>query len=75
MGEGILFAAQNQLSKLILIVDYNQMQALGQSEKILNLDSLRLKFLSFNWAVKEVDGHCEEEIETALQFMKNCSKK
>ena len=54
------------LSNLTLIVDYNQVQALGHSEEVIDLRDLRTKLEAFGWAVKVIDGHNINEIEAAL---------
>ncbi len=60
--EAIMFAAQEKLSNLTLIVDYNRVQALGHSEDVIDLRDLKTKLLDFGWAVREIDGHNVEEI-------------
>ena len=64
--EAILFAAQQQLSRLCLIVDYNQIQSLGNVKDICDLSPLADKFRAFNWHVEEIDGHQYDEIAAAL---------
>jgi transketolase len=55
--EAVLFSAQHKLSNLLLIVDYNKMQALGFTKDTIELDPLMAKFEAFGWACVEVDGH------------------
>ena len=64
--EAILFAAHCKLDNLCLIVDYNKIQSMGDTNKILNLEPLTNKFIAFNWNVIEVDGHNFSEIKTAF---------
>ena len=64
--ESILFAAHHQLDNLIAIVDYNKIQAFGDTNDVLNLDPLKDKFVSFGWEVFEIDGHNHQQIENAL---------
>lgn len=67
--EAIMFAAQEKLSNLTLIVDYNTVQALGHSEDIIDLRSLKQKLEEFGWNAVEIDGHNLEEIyETLLKL-------
>lgn len=68
--EAILFAAQQQLSRLCLIVDYNQIQSLGNVKDICDLSPLADKFRAFNWHVEEIDGHHYDEIAAALAAFK-----
>ena len=64
--EAIMFAAQEKLSNLTLIIDYNQVQALGHSEDVIDLRDLKPKLEQFGFAVKEIDGHNLEEIYDAF---------
>ena len=64
--EAIMFAAQEKLSNLTLIVDYNKVQALGHSEDIIDLRSLKQKLECFGWNAVEIDGHNVEEIYKTL---------
>ncbi|MBQ2840212.1 MAG: transketolase [Oscillospiraceae bacterium] len=64
--EAIMFAAQEKLSNLTMIVDYNRVQALGHSEDVIDLRSLKDKLELFGFAVREIDGHNCEEIYDAL---------
>jgi transketolase len=64
--EAILFAAQHKLENLIAIVDYNKIQSLGTVKEVMDLDPFADKWMAFGWAVREIDGHNLDEIETAL---------
>jgi len=64
--EAVLFSAHHKLSNLLLIIDYNKMQALGFTKDTLELDPLRAKFEAFGWACSEVDGHHLSSIIEAL---------
>ena len=55
--EAAMFASHHRLDKLVAIVDYNKMQALGYTRDIINLEPLSQKWSSFGWAAREVDGH------------------
>lgn len=55
--EAILFSAHHKLNNLLLVIDYNKMQALGFTKDTLELDPLRAKFEAFGWKCMEVDGH------------------
>ncbi|MEK7465473.1 MAG: transketolase [Patescibacteria group bacterium] len=57
LWEGIMFAAKNRLSNLTVIVDRNNIQIDGYTEKIMPLEPLRKKYESFGWHVLEIDGH------------------
>jgi transketolase len=64
--EGALFAAHHGLDNLILIVDENGFQAMGPTSEVLSLGSIRAKFESFGFDAREVDGHDERAIDSAL---------
>ena len=65
--EAVLFSAQHGLDTLAVIVDYNKIQSLGTVEEVLDLEPFSTKWRAFGWAVKEINGHNLEEIETALR--------
>ncbi len=64
--EAILFAPHHRLDNLTVIIDYNKIQSLGDTNKTINLEPLAEKFKSFNWAVVEIDGHNFQAIQRAL---------
>jgi transketolase len=64
--ESALLGAHHNLDNLMVIVDYNKLQAMGRTNEVLNLDSLPRKWNAFNWEVRQVDGHNPLEIERAL---------
>lgn len=56
--ETLLIGAKQKLNNLILIIDYNKIQALSRIDEILPLDNLKKKLESFNWECINVkDGH------------------
>ncbi len=64
--ESILFAGHHRLENLVAIIDYNKIQSLGLTKEILDLDPLADKLRSFNWGVREVDGHNVEQLSEIL---------
>lgn len=60
--EAILFAAHHGLDNLVALVDYNKIQSLGPTANTLALEPFGAKWKSFNWAVREIDGHDHEDI-------------
>lgn len=64
--EAMLFGSHHRLDNLTAIIDYNKIQACGRTEEVLDLEPLAEKVSAFGWAVKEVDGHDCEEIESVL---------
>lgn len=74
--ESIMFAAQHNLNKLIIVVDYNKMQSFGSTKEVMDLDPLEKKFKAFNWEVCEVSGHSIDELRNAfILTKKSLSKK
>jgi len=56
--ESLLIASKHKLDNLVVIVDYNKIQALSRIEDTLPLKNLVNKFKAFNWNFVEVkDGH------------------
>jgi len=72
--EAAMFASHHKLNNLIVIIDYNKLQAFGRIEEIIDLEPFKDKWNAFGWAVKEIDGHNFSEIEKTLSqvpFIKN----
>lgn len=65
--ESALIAAHHKLNNLVLIIDANNLQAMGKVEDVLNIEPLKEKWSSFGWNVLEIDGHNFSEIEQALK--------
>jgi transketolase len=64
--EGALFAPHHALDNLTVVVDYNRIQSFGRVEEVMALEPLVDKWLAFNWAVREVDGHDHEQLRETL---------
>lgn len=64
--EAIMLAAQHHWDNLVMLIDYNRLQALGSSDEIIDLRSLPVKLEAFGWAAREADGHDYGAIEEAL---------
>lgn len=69
--EAAAFASHHKLSNLIAIVDKNNLQSDGKTERILSMENLGEKWKSFGWKVLNIDGHSEEELLTALTTTSN----
>ncbi len=72
--EAIMFAGQHGLDKLVGIVDYNRVQALGHSENIANLEPLDEKLRTWGWNAMYVDGHDFEALENAFNSIEENGK-
>jgi transketolase len=64
--EAAMFAAQHRLNNLVAIIDFNGMQALGDTREILDQSNLRDRWKAFGWDSLEVDGHDEAALRDAL---------
>ena len=66
--EAIQIAAQHRLNNLVLMVDDNSLQAMGETKKILDIHPLDKKLKIFGWNVKKINGHNFEQIEKAISI-------
>jgi transketolase len=64
--EAAMFSAHHHLSNLTAIIDYNKIQALGYTREIIDLEPFSDKWKAFGWAVREVDGHDINALESTL---------
>jgi len=69
--EAVMLAGKEKLSNLIVIVDRNNIQIDGNTEKVMPLNNLSDKFKSFNWFTQEINGHDFSEINNAIYNTKN----
>lgn len=67
--EGLLIAGHFQMDNLMLIIDKNGFQAMGETDSIIKLGDLQVKLDSFGFETLEVDGHDEVAIDTAIQTL------
>jgi len=69
--EAVMLAGKHQLDNLTVIIDRNNIQIDGFTEKVMPLEPLKEKYEAFNWKVLEVDGHNLEELIRALDKTKS----
>jgi transketolase len=67
--EGAQFAAHHALENFMVIVDENGFQAMGRTQDVLALGSIQAKFESFGFEALSVDGHNEDAIDTAINWL------
>ena len=66
--ESLLIGSKHKLDNLVVIVDYNKIQALSRLKDVLPLEDLSSKFKAFNWNTIEIkDGHSFNEIVPLLK--------
>ncbi len=73
--ESAMLAGKNKLSRLIAIIDRNNIQIDGFTDDIMPLEPLRAKWEAFGWHVLEIDGHDFTEIIGAINQAKNITEK
>jgi len=64
--EAALIAAAAKLDNLTVVVDRNGFQANGRTEDLTPLEPLNLKFGSFGWGSRSIDGHSFREMQAAF---------
>jgi transketolase len=69
--EAIMLANKEKLSNLIVVIDRNNIQIEGDTEKVMPLGDLKEKYKSFGWNAIDVDGHNFFEINSAIYKAKN----
>ena len=69
--EAAMFAKKYNLANLIAIVDRNNIQIGGDTEKVMLLGDLADKWRSFGWGAQEIDGHDHLAIIQAIDKAKN----
>jgi transketolase len=65
--ESAMFAAANKLDRLLAIVDYNGIQAVGRSDEIMGFTDLAEKFRAFGWGAVTINGNDIGQIIQALE--------
>ncbi len=68
--EAYMMGAKHKLDNLTVIIDRNQIQIDGHTEKVMPLESLKAKLASFNWHVLEADGHDFSDLADKFQKAK-----
>lgn len=64
--EAVMWAGANKITRLVYIIDKNNIQISGNTKDILKLEDLKEKFESFGWYSIEIDGNNMEEICLAI---------
>jgi transketolase len=64
--EAILFAPHHRLDNLVAVIDYNKIQSLAPVSDTLGLEPFAEKWRTFDWEVREVDGHNHGALREAL---------
>ena len=64
--ESALIGSHHNLNNLVVFIDNNKLQAMGEINKILDIESLLNKWNAFGWRTQRVDGHSYGNLETIL---------
>ena len=64
--EALIFARQQNLDNLVVIVDLNGLQGFGTTREVADLEPLVDKFRAFQVSAAEVDGHDQAALSDAL---------
>jgi transketolase len=64
--EAAMCASHYQLERLVAIVDRNRLSCDGEIACIQNQEPYALRWESFGWSVREVDGHNADDVAKAL---------
>lgn len=67
--EAAMFASGQKLDNLVVLVDYNKLQAMGRSNEVTGLAPLAAKWSAFGFATRELDGHSLAEVVGALDAL------
>lgn len=69
--EAIMFADTHQLNNLSLIIDFNNFQAFGTTNNVINQSDLKNRLISFGFDTLEIDGHDFTAINKVLKYRSN----
>ncbi len=67
--EAAMFAAAQNLNRLVAIVDHNNTQAVGRNDELTGYASLEDKFSAFGWDVIVCQGNDVESLSNAFQSL------
>jgi transketolase len=73
--EAVMFAGQHKLHNLTVIVDWNRMQAMGESKGIIDMQSVPRKAAEFGWRTRNIDGHNHHVLRSTLMDMPKWDKR
>jgi transketolase len=74
--EAILYAGSKKIDNYIATIDYNHQQIDGNTDKVMHLGNIKIKFESFGWHVlEETKGNCLYSVINILQKAKKKAKK
>jgi len=69
--ESLMFIAHYKLKNIIIIVDRNKMSTIGETEKLLKLESIQDKFHAFGFAANRINGHDFDQLRASFSIIKD----
>lgn len=72
--EAAMFAAHHQLDNLYVIIDKNNLQGLGKTSEIINMEDMKEKWVSFGFGTAVCDGHDFNSINAAFSEVQRSAK-
>lgn len=72
--EAFALAGKLELSNLVAVIDYNKIQAYGQTDEILPLGDIEQRIRLLGWDTIQINGHDFEEIDSAFNKISFCQK-
>lgn len=73
--EALMLAAHKKLDNLTLLIDRNNLQTTGSTERVVRLEPLHDKLTAFGWHTLEVDGHNFDQLNHAFSQAKSITGK
>jgi transketolase len=73
--EAAMSAAHFKLDNLIAIIDKNNLQISGPTDKVMSLGDLKAKWEAFGWAVFNVKGHDMADLQATFKKIKTVKNK
>lgn len=73
--EAAMSAAHFKLDNLIAIIDKNNLQITGCTDKVMSLGDLKAKWEAFGWAVFDVNGHDIADLLATFEKIKSVKNK
>jgi len=73
--EAAMFSAHCKLNNITAVLDYNNVQLMGDVSEIMEIAPVDDKWESFGWEVKKIDGHDMDQVVNALNEAKGYREK
>lgn len=69
--EAAMYAGANALDNLCLMIDVNELQVEGHTDRIVSMAPIDEKWKAFGWAVRSVDGHNFQDMTDAFSWARS----